>query len=319
MRIVSSINTANNRSTNSAPHRKNAALPSQSPYQQRTTQRDNPTQLLIKQAVDYLIKQLEAGKSETLTAYLTAMAKFRKYSFANVLSIVRAYPQATHVAGIRTWNELGCFVKKGEKGIPILAPVICYRRKKQNEAEETESEQPQSVLAGFRIVHVFDYGQTTGTDLPKPATVSGETGDYLHRLMEFVNQQGIELEYNERIAPALGVSYGGKIALLPGQSKAETLTTLVHEYAHEILHSIERCITTTATVRETEAEAVAFVVGQAIGLEMGTAASDYILTYAGNVALLTESLEVIQRTSAVILGAIQPEEKAQPEQFPAAS
>ena len=137
--------------------------------------------------------------------------------------------------------------------------------------------------------------------------------------MEFVHRQGIELEYNERIAPALGVSYGGKIALLPGQSKAETLTTLVHELAHEILHFIERRTTTTATVRETEAEAVAFIVGQAIGLEMGTAASDYILTYAGNVALLTESLEVIQRTSAVILGAVQPEEKAEPEQFAAAS
>ena len=310
MPIVNSVNTANHRSTNAAPHRKNAALRSRSdsPYQQRYTERDNPTQLVIKQGIDYLVKQLEAGKSETLTAYLTAMAKFRKYSFANVLSIVRACPQATHVAGIRTWNELGRFVKRGEKGIPILAPVICYRRKKQIEAEEYESQQPQPVLAGFRIVHVWDYGQTTGADLPQPATVAGEVGDYLDRLMEFVHQQGIELEYNERIAPALGVSYGGKIALLPGQSKAETLTTLVHEMAHEALHSIERRTTTTATVRETEAEAVAFVVGRAIGLEMGTAASDYILAYAGNVALLTESLQVIQRTASTILRAICPEE-----------
>jgi len=64
---------------------------------------------------------------------------------------------------------------------------------------------------------------------------------------------------------------------------------------------------TTATVRETEAEAVAFIVGQAIGLEMGKSSSDYIQLYHGNAALLAESLEVIQRTSAVILGAIQPE------------
>jgi hypothetical protein len=61
---------------------------------------------------------------------------------------------------------------------------------------------------------------------------------------------------------------------------------------------------TTATVRETEAEAVAFIVGQSIGLEMGKASSDYIQMYAGNAALLAESLEVIQRTSAVILDAI---------------
>ncbi len=76
-------------------------------------------------------------------------------------------------------------------------------------------------------------------------------------------------------------------------------------------------------MRETEAEAVAFIVGQAIGLEMGTASSDYIQLYHGNAALLAESLEVIQRTSALILAAIREEEIAEtatePEQFAAAS
>ncbi len=78
--------------TNStAPHSNNAALGnrSESPYQQRTTQRDNPTQQLIKQAVDFLIQQLEAGKSETLAAYLAAMAHFHSYSFGNILQIAR--------------------------------------------------------------------------------------------------------------------------------------------------------------------------------------------------------------------------------------
>jgi len=77
--------TANNGTTGipAAPHRKNAAQRnrSDSPYQGRTAQKDNPTQLIIKQAVDYLIKQVEAGKSETLAAYLTAMARFHNYSF----------------------------------------------------------------------------------------------------------------------------------------------------------------------------------------------------------------------------------------------
>ncbi len=68
-------------SSNTAPHSKNAALRSESPYQQRTNQKDNPTQQLIKQAVDFLLQQLEAGKSETLTAYLSAMARFHAYSF----------------------------------------------------------------------------------------------------------------------------------------------------------------------------------------------------------------------------------------------
>ena len=110
--------------TNTAPHRKNAALrsSSESPYQQRTTERENPAQQLIKQAVDFLIQQLEAGKSETLTAYLAAMARFHQYSFGNILAIARQRPTATRVAGFRTWKELGRFVKKGEKGIQILAP-----------------------------------------------------------------------------------------------------------------------------------------------------------------------------------------------------
>jgi hypothetical protein len=117
---------------NAAPHRKNAARQnrSESPYQQRTSQKDNPIQQLIKQAVDYLIQQLEADKSETLTAYLGAMARFHSYSFGNILQIASQRPSATRVAGIRALNELGRFVKKGEKGIQILAPIIDHRPKR---------------------------------------------------------------------------------------------------------------------------------------------------------------------------------------------
>jgi hypothetical protein len=293
-------------SHSTAPHRKNAAQRSRSdsPYQQRTSQKDNPTQQLIKQAVDYLIQQLEQGKSETLTAYLSAMARFHSYSFGNILQIARQKPDAQRVAGIRAWNELGRFVKKGEKGIQILAPMIGYRRKKDS-ADHEQDAKPAPMLIGFRAVYVFDIGQTDGAALPEfEHAITGEVGTHRDRMIAFLAAQNIKLEFNEKIAPALGVSYGGKIALLPGQSKAEEFTTLVHETAHEILHKTERRTMTTATVRETEAEAVAFIVGQAVGLEMGTASSDYIQMYAGNAALLAESLEVIQRTSSVILAAI---------------
>lgn len=72
---MSSVNTtihSNSTATSYAsPHRKNAAQPferSESPYQQRTSPKDNPTQQAIKQAVDFLIEQLQQGKSEMLTA-----------------------------------------------------------------------------------------------------------------------------------------------------------------------------------------------------------------------------------------------------------
>jgi hypothetical protein len=317
-------------SSQATPHRKNAAQRnnrSESPYQGRTAQKDNPTQLIIKQAVDFLIRQVEAGKSETLAAYLTAMARFHKYSFGNIVSIARQRPTATRVAGFGTWKEMGRFVKRGEKGIQILAPMIGFRRRNAEATQDTDADgntKKPPVLIGFRAVYVFDVAQTEGEDLPEfEHSISGEVGEQRDRLIDFLAQQNITLEFNERIAPALGVSYGGKIALLPGQSEPEEFVTLVHETAHELLHKAERRTFTTATVRETEAEAVAFIVGQAIGLEMGTASSDYIQMYNGNATLLAESLEVIQRTSAVILAAIRIDEIAEPatepEQFAAAS
>jgi antirestriction protein ArdC len=217
-------------------------------------------------------------------------------------------PTATRVAGFHAWKELGRFVKRGEKGIQILAPMVGQRRRKddadRNRAHD-DSGKPAPVLIGFRAVYVFDVEQTEGADLPEfEHNITGEVGEHRDRLIAFLDSQNIALEYTENIAPALGVSYGGKIAILPGQSPAEDLVCLVHETAHELLHKSDRRTMTTATVRETEAEAVAFIVGQAIGLEMGKASSDYIQMYAGNAALLAESLEVIQRTSAVILDAI---------------
>jgi hypothetical protein len=313
--VATTINNGATHSRNAAPHRKNAAQQggSDSPYQQRTTQRDNPTQVLIRQAVDYLIQQLEAGKSETLTAYLNAMGRFHSYSFGNILQIARQKPDAQRVAGIRTWNEMGRFVKKGEKGIQILAPMTGYRRRKSGDGElEQEPEtKPQPVLIGFRAVYVFDVAQTEGADLPEfEHNITGEVGEHRDRLIDFLAHENIALEFNEKIAPALGVSYGGKIALLPGQSKTEEFVSLVHETAHELLHKAERRTMTTQTVRETEAEAVAFIVGQAVGLEMGNASIDYIQMYAGNAALLAESLEVVQRTASTILRAIRPENTA---------
>ena len=114
-------------------------------------------QQLLRENVKFLIEQLEAGHSETLTAYLNAMAHFREYSFGNVLLIARQKPDATHVAGIRTWNSLGRFVKKGEKGIAILAPVVGKASKKQNRNEAATEQNNENAVAllGFRRVYVW--------------------------------------------------------------------------------------------------------------------------------------------------------------------
>ena len=255
--------------------------------------------------VKALIEQLEAGHSDALTAYLNAMSRFHNYSFGNILEIARQRSTATRVAGMYAWNQLGRRVKKGEKGIRILSPIIGFKRKPDEEAEKDITKQNTHVLVGFRNAYVFDVAQTEGVDLPAMREVYGDVGENRDRLLAFIERQNIELIFTENIAPALGMSYGGRIAILPGQSKAEEFSTLVHELAHEMLHKAERRTTTTKVVRETEAEAIAFVVGKAVGLEAGTASADYIHLYHGNASLLAESLEVIQQTSAVILAALE--------------
>jgi hypothetical protein len=260
---------------------------------------------VIAASVQSLIEQLEAGHSDALTAYLNAMSRFHNYSLGNILEIARQRPDAARVAGFWKWKELGRSVKKGEKGIRILAPIIGVRRKKDEEANKDITKQNTAVLVGFRSAYVFDVSQTEGAELPELREISGDVGENRDRLTAFIERQGIELVFTERIAPALGMSYGGRIAILPGQSKAEEFSTLVHELAHEMLHKAERRTATTKVVRETEAEAIAFVIGKAVGLETGTASADYIQLYHGNTSLLAESLEVIQQTSAVILAALE--------------
>jgi hypothetical protein len=263
-------------------------------------QQKQTTQQLVRENVQYLIEQLEAGHSEALTGFLRAMAVFREYSLSNQLAIARQRPTASRVAGMYAWNQLGRNVNKGEKGIAILAPVI-GKRSKHATTEPQEADQP--VLLGFRRVYVWDHEQTHGLPLPQLENVTGDAAVYLERMREFVASEGIVLEYTESIAPALGMAFGKTIRILPGQSEAEELTTLIHEAAHLALKHTNRRTTTTKTVRETEAEAVAFVVAQGIGINAANSAS-YIQLYHGNAALLLESLEKVQQTAASILGAL---------------
>src|SRR5437868_11828490 len=280
------------------------------------------TQELITASVQILTEALESGHSEVLTQYLKAMARFHHYSFGNIMLIAAQKRDASNVAGMYAWNQLGRRVKRGEKGIMILAPMLGKKPRTdahsenalsdaQTDAKTTEPGKPEWNLIGFRPVYVWDVSQTEGKELPKFDEPQGDVSSQLPRLIAFVKQQGIKLDYSDKIAPAKGMSYGGAIRLLPNMAPAEEFATLVQEVGHEIIHKAARRNFITKTVRETEAEAIAFVVSQAVGLENGTASSDYIQLYHGNAKLLQESLEVVQRTAAVILGAIAPEVTAE--------
>lgn len=254
---------------------------------------------LINDAVSELLNQLEAGKSESLTRYLATLARFHNYSFGNVMLIASQKPDATRVAGFQTWKTMGRFVRKGEKGIMILAPMI---GKKPSESNEDEK---QAAIYGFRAVYVFDLSQTDGQPLPDlEYEVHGNVGDNLEQLRAFVSEQDISLVYDASIAPAFGVSLGKSIKLMPDLSPADEFSTLAHELAHELLHRGERRQQTSKTQRELEAESVSFIVSRAIGLDCGFSCANYIQLYAGNADLLRESLEYIQKTADSILKGI---------------
>jgi antirestriction protein ArdC len=257
----------------------------------------------IDRSLETLSQDLARGRSETLVAYLKAMARFHRYSVSNVLLIYSQRPDARQVAGFHTWKKLGRHVKRGEKSIAIVAPVA--RHLKTSEPGEGDAE-GRVIVSGFKAAHVFDIAQTAGEPVPEAPTVRGDPGPFVERLKEHTRSLGIELRTEHLPRDISGASCGGAIVLSPDLSPAEEFSTLVHELAHEMLHLKERRGQTTRTVRETEAEAVAFVVSTAVGLEVGTASSDYIQSYRGTPDTLAESLGLIQRAAASILAGIAP-------------
>jgi hypothetical protein len=257
----------------------------------------------LKQAeagIDELIKALEQGRSETLIQFLEFQARFHHYSFRNCLLIAMQNPAATNVAGFARWKQLGRFVKKGEKGLMILAPLV-YRKKKDDDSDD---EQSSPTVRGFRVAHVFDVAQTEGAELPEFSRTHGEPGEKLGRLQGYVNELDIALEFADSLGGARGVSHGGKIEILNGLDPAEEFLVTAHELAHELLHRGERRKETTRKVRELEAEAVAFIVCRAAGLDAVSRSADYIQLYSGDKELLMQSLDHIQRVSTQIITAV---------------
>ena len=139
----------------------------------------NPAKLqgVAAKAMDELVAAVDAGHSERLREYLVQIAKFHGYSIGNLFLIKAQCPQASRVAGYRTWQSMGRQVRRGAKAIRIFAPVVRKRSAQDNEEEE-------DFLAGFRTVCIFDISQTEGRPLATPASVQGDPGGHLARLKD---------------------------------------------------------------------------------------------------------------------------------------
>ena len=136
-----------------------------------------------KQKVQEITEKLEQGikelfESEKYKTYLNTMSKFHNYSFNNTMLIAMQKPDATLVAGFKAWQKnFDRHVKKGEKGIRILAPVSYKIKEEQEKLNPVTgeimldkngmpiTEEVEIKIPAFRVVPVFDVSQTDGKEL----------------------------------------------------------------------------------------------------------------------------------------------------------
>lgn len=252
----------------------------------------------IKGWIEKLTAELQEGQTRGFLAFLEKAGRFHRYSARNVMLIHQQRPGATLVAGVKRWNELGRRVKKGERGIAILAPTL---KRVEVVDEATGQVREERQLVGFHTAYVFDVSQTEGEPL-EPEGEEIPQGPALYERLRAACPVAVQ----EGLLPggALGKTDGKRVVLAADQGPTRKAETLLHEWAHTLLHF--GGIDLPREVEELEAEAVAYAVGRELGLPM-SGSRDYILHWRGTVEGLEASLERIQRAAREILGALTQE------------
>jgi hypothetical protein len=231
---------------------------------------------------------------------LAAAARFHSYSSRNCLLILSQMPTATQVAGYRTWQSLGHQVRKGERGIGVIAPVV-YRN---IEEEAEEGQDSPAAIRGWKIEHVFDVSQTDGDPLPdvEPVRLDGEAPEgFWHGLAAQVEANGFVLLREAPTHPkALGEMdrTATTVRVRDDLAPAQACKTLAHELAHiELGHGTRDCPDPRSRA-EVEAESVAYVVAMASGLDT----SSYSLPYLAGWAESGKEAEVMADTAERVIG-----------------
>lgn len=263
------------------------------------------TKLVSKNSASELNHQIEqhlkelaeatdkARTSEEMIRYLDFCAKFHQYSAGNIWLILIANPQASYVAGYHKWKSMGRWVRKGEHGIPILAPLLVKRE------EEDGIEEKQ--LVGFRVVYVYDVSQTDGDSLPPiPDWKSPEKNEQLREgLLKFANENGILVTFKDLDGEVQGISKGGEIDIDPNAGTK----TLIHEIAHELLHQVDQLFLKPA-IKELEAESVAYVVSKYFGL-LTLNSPNYLALNGVSSEQFVSYMERIQKISSLLIKNIE--------------
>ncbi|SMB77812.1 ArdC-like ssDNA-binding domain-containing protein [Deinococcus hopiensis] len=267
-----------------------------------------PAAELLRQ-VEHHVEHLAQGGSIELLAYLAFAARFHTYSVNNQVLILLSAPEARFVAGIKTWNQQGRRVRKGAKGIKILAPMT--RRVEENGEEKR-------ALVGFRTVTVFPDTATEGDPLPETSFMTAQEGGDLALFDHLVSHCPYPVKW-EPLSRAHGMTDGGVITLDPDRcaTPAQRIRVLFHEWAHAALHfqgaQLRAEDLPDRQTRELEADAAAYVLASLHGVEATAAVSDYLTTWGGNAEKLRASLGRIHQAVSSILGRFQNSSRMTPQ------
>jgi antirestriction protein ArdC len=250
--------------------------------------------------------------SDRWRRHLEYQGRFHRYSFGNVVLITSQFPDATRVAGFRTWQKLGRTVRRGEKAIWILAPMVSRKRTVAVRNESDAAEDHRGIY-GFRCVPVFDVSQTEGEELPGVChKLAGD--DHvggLARLTPVATFLGYSVEFTTLDGAVNGDCNFDlrRIRVERRNSAAQQVKTLAHEFGHALLHHEQKHHQPEALRRaELEAESTAFVVCRHLGLDSADYSFGYVATWAGGgaeaVAGIKRSCERIQLAAGTIVDLI---------------
>ena len=285
----------------------------------------------LKEITDRLEQGItELFDSERYKEYLRVMSKFHNYSFNNTLLIAMQKPDASLVAGFTAWkNQFQRNVKKGEKGIKIIAPSP-FKIKQETEKIDPQTQKPvigkdgkpvteekEITIPAYKVVSVFDVSQTEGKELPDIAVdaLTGDVEQYSDFFAALEKTSPVPIGFEKIEGGAHGYYHleDKRIALDEGMSELQTLKTAIHEIAHAKLHDIdlnapkdEQQPRVDRRTREVEAESVAYTVCQHYGLDTSDYSFGYVAGWSSGreLAELKSSLETIRSAAADIINSI---------------
>jgi antirestriction protein ArdC len=246
------------------------------------------------------VDQVETLRSsEGWLAWLETASKFREYSFRNQVLILAQCPDATRVAGYRVWQGLGRQVRRGEKGLAILAPSI-------RKTADTDDSETTSRIVGFCVVRVFDVSQTEGDDLPEISRpdVRRSDPDLYGRLIGVAARNDLVVTTTingPNSARGWFERNMRRITIVDTYPLASQTRTLLHELGHAFDDDLSL---EARADRELVAESVAFLVGSALGVELSDASTHYATSWGASSerlqALASRVLVVAKRLSDAI-------------------